>query len=343
MSVLYDMMQFNQMNIVPVKFHYMTIKAFFDVTSCWLSFCADLSCLLPLPPNVTTSFVKFMFPVFPAVSVRRSFSVHQKMFSWEDCTSLSLYAGALCFPGWHFCQGLSCLCLCGVVATHCELYSSTTQGHKSYGMKHHLGCLLILFTFRVHVKRWCVVHCSHVLCYLIKSCVHVPILLIGLPKSFCGYVGQFDFDVIPSSRKKIAFFFSLQVYPHVAVLWMRRRLVDTPFLKPDSSCLMPLNHFFHVARKLLAPGQQGSLMCYLLPSWLNLKCHIFARANFAPFPHGRRFPLFVVDLFCSAICCTVVRVLCCDWWWKPHLLKMCSHHTRNSEVLVIPKVANCIA
>lgn len=168
MSVLYDTMQFNQMNIVPVKFHYMTIKAFFDVTSCWLSlhFCADLSCLLPLPRNVTTSFVKFMFPVFPAVSVRRSFSVHQKMFSREDCTSLSLYAGALCFPGWHFCQGLSCLCLCGVVETRCELYGSTTQGHKSYGMKHPLGCLLILFTFRVHVKGG--------VCGALQSC---PVLL----------------------------------------------------------------------------------------------------------------------------------------------------------------------
>lgn len=119
---------------------------------------------------------------------------------------------------------------------------------------------------------------------------------------------------------------------------MRRRLVGTPFLKPDSSCLMPLNHFFHVARKLLAPGQQGSLMCYLLPSWLNLKCRIFARAKFAPFPHDCRFPLFVVDLFCSAICCTVVRVLCCDWWWKPHLLKMCScfiPHCHNTTLTTL--------
>ena len=109
---------------------------------------------------------------------------------------------------------------------------------RSNGTQPHLGFVLVPFHLLSPGRWWCTA-------VMLRATSKNQIMWAcmdpnhGLTKSFCGYVGQFDFEVIPSSRrkkkKKLNFFHS-QVYPHVAVLWRRNRLPGASLPKSHCSC-----------------------------------------------------------------------------------------------------------
>lgn len=124
-----------------------------------------------------------------------------------------------------------------------------------------------------------------------------------LTKSFCGYVDQFNFDVIPSSRKNFLILFHSK-YIHMWLYcewgtgwWMH--------LSPDCSCswlLVLLGSSSNATEPFLSFGieacstraaQQPNM--FSPPELIKFKVSYtaFACGDFAPLAQGNKFPLFL--------------------------------------------------
>lgn len=194
------------------------------ITSIWCMYVrvlyeSVLTSVLELFPSY--KFISDLFTVAAALNIKHLFCRYTgecflEKDSEDDCTFLFLvHGGALWWRGDIFVRVLLCACL--VFWRHAMNF---TAPKRSCGER---GVVVLRITwelclsrspFRVHVKG---VRCTAVV--FCATFMSLPTRVHGwippISSLFCGYVGQFDFDVIPSSRKKNSLIFSHSKYIHM--------------------------------------------------------------------------------------------------------------------------------
>lgn len=198
-------------------------------------FCIDLffvcSAAAVTHYTVTICFIQFicdLFTVAAAVKVKHLFCTPACFLEKTVRTVLSCrFMVGLCVGEVTFLSGFF---FSVPVWRHAVNFPAPKQEERSYGIKDHLG----IFACPIHLpspRQRCVVHCS----YVLLSCLYQVMCactdpIHKLTKFFLWICRPIWLWCNSLKQEKIApFLFSFQVYPHVAVQWMRNRLLGIPF------------------------------------------------------------------------------------------------------------------